>query len=283
MNVLLPLRSRASAACGITSHAVVECRLSQVAALRERPAPAAAPALPPRFLRQSDEHTVVALHAVLEAIAAAPQRPCCDHHAVVAAPCQSGRITAAQTLVQFRAGGGVTVSPHVVPQCSLHSLAGAVSVALGMHGPHIGVGGGPDALAEGLWTAITFVHHEAAAAGCDGAWVVFSEWDAEPAIDVSGTVQDDPLCRALALLLEPAATSAPLTLTLHAPVAAGLQEREPESGVGLAAFARAIGICATGGATASWSVPCPWGGHFRVASRLADERSSQPLERREVG
>jgi len=225
---------------------------------------------------------VVAVHAVLEAIASAPQPPRCGRHAVVAAPCQSGRITAARTLVQFRAGGGVTVSPHVVPQCSLHSLAGAVSVALGMHGPHIGVGGGPDALAEGLWTAITLVQHEAAAAECDGAWAVFSEWDAEPAIDASGVAQDDPLCRALALLLEPAATAAPLTLTIQATAAAGLPGRNRESCAGLAAFARAIGICAAGDAPASWSVPCPWGGHFRVASRLANARSSGPLERREA-
>jgi hypothetical protein len=268
MNALPPPRPSASAACGITSHAVVECRLSQLAALRERPAPAAAPSLPPRFLRQCDEHTVVALHAVLEAIASSPQPPRCDRHAVVAAPCQSGRITAARTLVQFRAGGGVTVSPHVVPQCSLHSLAGAVSVALGMHGPHIGVGGGPDALAEGLWTALTFVQHEAAAAGCDGAWVVFSEWDDEPAIDAAGAAQGDPLCRALALLLEPLPAVTPLTLSFHVPAAPKPQGHHVEPCAGLASFARAICICVAGsGALASWSVPCPWGGHFRVASR----------------
>lgn len=109
----------------------------------------------------------------------------------------------------------------------------------------------PPPLAEGLWTVLTFVHHEAAAAGCNNACAVFSEWEVETAIDASGAVQDDPLCRALALLLKPCTTAAPLTLTIHAPLAAGQQAREQESCAGLAAFARAIDICATGGAFAS--------------------------------
>lgn len=281
MNALPPPRHPAPAACGVSAHAVVECRLSAMAALRERPAPAGAPPLPARFLRQCDEHTVVAVHAVLEAIAAAARPPCCDRHAVVAAPCQSGRITAARTLVQFSAGGGVTVSPHVVPQCSLHSAAGAVSVALGMHGPHIGVGGGPDALAEGLWTGLSLLTLEAQATGCDGAWVIFSAWDTEPVIDASGAAEGDPLCRALALLLEPDA-AAPLTLTLHLPTDTGSQGSGSESCAGLAAFAHAVGICAAGGALASWSVPCPWGGLFRIAGRAVARRALPPAVRREA-
>lgn len=275
MNAPPPPRSSAPAA-GIATHAVVECPLSQVAALRERPAPDGAPGLPPRFLRPCDEHTVVAVHAVLAALASSPRPPRLDRHAVVAAPCQSGRITAARTLVQFRAGGGVTVSPHVVPQCSLHSLAGAVSVALGMHGPHVGVGGGPDALAEGLWTAVTLLEREAAAGDGAGAWAIFSEWDVEPAIDASGGVQGDPLCRALAVLLEPATAATPLTLTLQPALTAGTSERDGESCTSLAAFARAIGICAAGDARGSWTVPCPWGGRFRVASRDPSGRSAWP-------
>ncbi|MFM7138368.1 MAG: hypothetical protein ACKO1M_15105, partial [Planctomycetota bacterium] len=62
----------APAGCRVAGHALVECRVSALADLRGRPGPAAAPPLPPRFLRHADEHTVVGLHAVLEALAAGP-------------------------------------------------------------------------------------------------------------------------------------------------------------------------------------------------------------------
>ena len=57
----------------------------------------------------------------------------------------------------LRTAGGVAVSPHIVPQCSLHSLAGAVSVAFGMHGPNIGTSGGEHAVSEGLFTSLSLL------------------------------------------------------------------------------------------------------------------------------
>ncbi|MEX0670287.1 MAG: hypothetical protein WD060_07515 [Pirellulales bacterium] len=91
--------------------------------------PAGAPQLPPRFLRHANEHTVVGLQAVLQTLAAGLSQPELSRHAVVAAACQPGRLAAARTLALLSSGGAVTVSPHVVPQCSLHSVAGAVSVS----------------------------------------------------------------------------------------------------------------------------------------------------------
>ncbi len=256
------------AACAIRGHAYVEASFSRVTALRDEPPPAGAPALPTRFLRHCDEHTVVAMRAVLEVLAAVDRPPPADRCGVVAAPCQAGRIVTARSLSQLRIGGAVTISPHIVPQCSLHSLAGAVSVALGMHGPHLGIGGGPDALAEGLFAALAMFQAGPSAA-CDAAWLIATDWEREPELDAAGTPLGDPVCRALALLLVPesAAEAAASRIVLAQPLGMVAPFPIDDEPVDLAAFARAVGMCDAGGALASWAVHCPWPAQIRVESR----------------
>jgi hypothetical protein len=236
-----------------------------MAALRDAPPPTGAPALPTRFLRHCDEQTVVTMRAVLDVLSRLDQPPAAESCGVVAAPCQAGRIVTARSLSQLRTGGAVTVSPHIVPQCSLHSVAGAVSVALGLHGPHLGIGGGLDALAEGLFTAFSLFQ----AGACTACWLLVSDWQDEPALDEAGGPLGDPVCRGLALLLVPesAAGAAAARVVLAQP--SGLVAPLPadEEPVDLSAFARAIGMCAAGAALASWGVPCPWPAQIRVESR----------------
>lgn len=283
------------AACGITGHALVSARLSEIAALRDRAGPPGAPALPSRFLRHCDEHTVVGVHAVLAALAARPADPAgLSRHAVVSASRRIGRLAAAKTLTGLAAGGGVSVSPHIVPQCSLHSVAGAVSVGLGMRGPHLGVGGGDDALAEGLFAAITIVQASAAAGDPPCVWLVATEWDEEPELDDTAAPAGDPVCRALALAIEPdapdragrggsraAADHGPAAAARRAPASTAaslaLSLRFPETRLprvagldadgGLAEFARALDMCEEGTALVSWTIECPWGAEIRVARR----------------
>jgi hypothetical protein len=268
-----PASVASPAGCRIVSHALVESPLGEIAALRGRPAPAGSPSLPARFLRHADEHTVVGVHAVLEAIAASPEPLDVSRHAVVAAPCQSGRLAAARTLAELPSGGAVSVSPHIVPQCSLHSVAGAVSVALGMHGPHLGVGGGPDALAEGLFAAATLVAGGGDPAGT-AAWLVATDWDEEPDLDARGESRNAPVCRGLALLLEPVGSpgcggeeATALSLAVRIPATRGPGPRLHGQAGGLVAFARALAMCAEGGALATWTVACPWGAEIRVSGR----------------
>lgn len=204
-----------AAGCRITTHAMVKARLSDMPTLRNRPAPEGVPPLPPRFLRHADEHTVVGMHAVLTALSEVPnpdRLPPLDRHAVIAAPCQAGRIATAQALAGLDTSGPSAIKPHIVPQCSMHSVAGAVSVALGTHGPHLGVGGGPDALSEGFLVVISLL----ASRGdpqCEAAWLIATEWDVEPRLDSSGVPTDDPSCRAIAMLLEPTAKHADVDQT----------------------------------------------------------------------
>jgi len=192
--------------CPVAVHATVTCRAAGIGTLRETPV-LGAPPLPPRFLRHADEHTVVGIRAVQEAMAALGQSPknhragASDRFAVVAAPCGAGRPASARTLVNLREGGPVTVSPHVVPQCSLHALASAVSVGLRIHGPNIGVGGGPEALSEAFVTALSLLDEP----GVEGCWLVLTAWDEEPVLDVRGDVPGDAVCRGVALALDRAA------------------------------------------------------------------------------
>lgn len=267
-------RRAAPSECAIRAHAAVAAARSQVETLRDAAPPAGAPPLPPRFLRHCDEHTVVAVRAVLEGLASLQDPPARGGCGVVAAPCQAGRLMAARSLAQLHAGGAVTVSPHIVPQGSLHSIAGAVSVALGMHGPHLGIGGGPDALAEGLFAALTLLH----GGGCDAVWLIASEWDTEPVLDAGGAAGGDPVCRALALLLTPPAAGGDdrLSLTLVPGEVAG----DPPPTVALAEFCRAVEMCAAGSALTAWGVACPWGAEIRLAAHVAAVSASPRAVRR---
>jgi hypothetical protein len=275
--MIAPLPSSVSgpeSACGIAGHAVCEARLSEIAALRDAAVPPGVPTLPPRFLRHCDEQTVVGMHAVLRAIAALPQAgDGLAGDAVVAASCQAGRIMAAKSLALLKTGGAVTVSTHIVPQASLHSVAGAVSVALGMHGPHLGVSGGPEALAEGLLSAITL----AAGAGAPRVWLVVTEWDEEPTLDATGAATDDPLCRALAIAIEPGCAAA-LSLAVHFPQTPA---SAAESAGQFTAFTRALEMCGPGGALISWTLASPWGAEVRITRRRATVRTTnQPAMHR---
>ena len=295
MHARTPTAEAATAACGVAAHALVEAGLTEIAALRDAPVPAGGPSLPPRFLRHADEQTVVGLRAVLEAIAATPEpRPSFADYGVVGAPCHAGSIATAQSLAQFRTAGGVAVSPHVVPQCSLHSLAGAVSVSLGMHGPNVGSSGGRHAVSEGLFTALSLLAAAPAADGSlPGVWLVISGWTAEPGLDAAGRpagspaiVAEDrgrneapPVCRAVAVALTPAAGPGggrrielhmPATLRVAHPTAADPCPAE-RAGAAAEILAFARGLAA--GDAAEWSHACPWGGTLRLSVGDADARS----------
>ncbi|MFM7244278.1 MAG: hypothetical protein ACKO40_08915 [Planctomycetaceae bacterium] len=267
MNALPHFRGRAAPACAIRGHAYIEAPWTAVGTLRDAPPPAGAPALPVRFLRHCDEQTVVAVRAVLDVLSRVDEPPAAETCGVVAAPCQAGRVVTARSLSQLRTGGAVTVSPHIVPQCSLHSVAGAVSVALGLHGPHLGIGGGPDAVAEGVFTAASLFQ----AGACNACWLLISDWEQEPALDAAGEPLGDPVCRGLALLLVPesAAGGAAARITLAQPSGLVAPLQADDEPVDLSAFARAIGMCAAGAALASWGVPCPWPAQIRVEARPA--------------
>jgi hypothetical protein len=104
-----------------------------------------------------------------------------------------------------------------------------------------------------------------------------SAWDTEPELDSSGEAINDPVCRAVALLLVPESGAAHdrLTLTLHVP---GTQSEAAES-TSLADFCRALDMCAAGSALTAWGISCPWGAEVRLAVRPPAEQIASPRRR----
>lgn len=256
--------------CSIIAHATVEAGLDRIAELRDDPGPRddagqpTGPQLPRRFLRHCDEHTVVGMAAVLTAIGRMPGGPPdLSRWGVLAAPCHAGRLMSGQTLSQLHKSGATAVSPHIIPQCSLHAMASAVSVGLGMHGPNIGVGGGLQAVAEGLLSALSLLDDT----NVPGIWLVLTQWDDEPVPDGEGGATGPAVCRGTALALmardATAGRSAPgLTLSLRMP--SGPRASAKASATPLGGFSSALDGPGSGGAV-RWSHACDWGGCLEVA------------------
>ncbi len=172
--------------------------LSAIAAMRKKLPAWAPPDTPGHFLKYSDQQTVLAVAAVDQAIDSAgldPQQ--LQNWSIIAAPRFIGRIAGVETLERFGRGGGPAISPHVIPQHSLHSISGALSILLSSRQPNFGVGGTGDSLAEGLFAALTFPLATAA-----GAIVVTTAWDPEPQLDDQANCLNTPVCHAVALALQ---------------------------------------------------------------------------------
>jgi hypothetical protein len=191
--------------CAVSAHGVIEADAQAVAALRTAPSPPGVPALPVNFLKHADEQTVVGLSAVFQAI---------QNHglagedftdwAVVAAPRFFGRAILAAALRRFALEGAWGVSPHLIPHRSQHSLSGTISQALGIHGPNLGVGGGPSSASEAALVASSFIAKE----DIPGLWVVLTAWDPEPTFSEAAATSRNGLssptpsiCKGVALAL----------------------------------------------------------------------------------
>jgi hypothetical protein len=240
-------------------------RLSECAAFRKTAPAFPGVDLPGHFFKHADEQTIVALRAVEQAA----ERYGIDTReltgwGLVAAPRYIGRLTGANVLYKFPRGGTTSVSPHIVAQCSLHSVAGAASIALGMHGPNVGIGGGRFAIADGLVAALTLFE----TACVPGVWLLVSEFDAEPLPDEEGRPLNDPTCHAVALALVPGGSGASqLTLRLGGQANSRGQEC-PEPTV------NEIAACIGGaqrGLAARWAAWLPWGGRVEMRLEALDQ------------
>jgi hypothetical protein len=219
--------------CAVIAHGSVQVTEDMLGKVRHNPGPPAGQALPPSFLKHADEQTVVAMAAVLQAIHSS-QLAAIDftNWGVLAAPRYLGRLTTIQALQRFAAEGAWGISPHLIPHRTLHALSGTISQALAIHGPNLGVGGGPDAAREVMAVAASFLSTE----NLPGIWVVMTGWDPEPApakaterfsIPSTNGHGRVPVCGAVALAL----TALPrlwqgLQLEIH--VAASRERKRPE-------------------------------------------------------
>jgi len=278
-NKLAPLAdsSGVTAACFLAAGGVVVATLAELPALRDRPGGSGGRQVPPRFLRHSDEQTVVGLAAVLRAMDdSALHGECYDDWGVVAAPVFPGRLGGAATFTKFREGGPAVISPHIIPQNSLHSVAGAISVGLGMHGPNFGIGGGREALGEGLTVALSLVGD----ANLPGLWLVLTQWTPEPVPDGRGSTLTETACLGVALALRAGAgRGAAMRITLPGGNRAGNRDTSPVAGHDafysdrsrtaegqepLTELANWLASESAGRQSARWSFGLPWGGQVEL-------------------
>ena len=204
-------RESRSLECGIAAYST--CRMSpdDVNKLRKQ-----SDAIPGQLgnstLRHADEQTLAALAAVQIAVKQMDGTTNdFQNWGVVGSSRYLGRQAFAQSLTRFAAEGPWNVSVQIVPNRSLHSPPSMVGLALGCHGPCVGVGGGLDGETDGWITAVSLLeqHH------LSGLFLLFSGWDPDEEVDLEGKQLNDAHCTAGVLALQPAsATSNIATLKI---------------------------------------------------------------------
>ena len=190
--------------CAVTAYATSRFNIEDVNALRKQ-----SETLPGDLgnsvLRHSDEQTLAALVAVRDAVGRFPTRPeSFEKWGVVCSTRYLGRSAFAQALSKFAVDGPWNVSVQVVPNRSLHSPASMVGLALGCHGPCVGVGGGLDGETDAWITATSLLDQQK----LPGMFLVFSGWEPDKHIDIDGTPLIETRCTALVLALQPISTEA---------------------------------------------------------------------------
>src|SRR5271165_7461101 len=187
----------------VRAHALCRMTRDQISSARRKPGnpPEGWPALQPSLLRNSDDQTIAAMaavHATLRRMGPSDPR-CLEHWGILVSSRFLGRSSLVVALDRFRSDGVWGVSPHLIPHYALHSPAGTLSLALGVHGPNLGVGGGLSSEFEGILTALTWLK----AGIVPGLWLVFSGWSPEFVPDREGEPMADCECQALAVVLGP--------------------------------------------------------------------------------
>ena len=182
---------------GVTARTLAAARVrvpaEDLPGLRDRLAAAFPTTLGAGTLMQCDELPLLAVEAVRRARAGIPE-PTPDW-GVLAGVRTPGRRRLADTLTRFRDKGAWGVTPHFIPHSLLHSAAGLVGQAFGLHGPGAGVGGMPGSEGDVLRAAAAWL----AGGDLPGAWLVWAGWAAE------SLAADGPGGEALAAAVVPAA------------------------------------------------------------------------------
>jgi hypothetical protein len=250
---------------GILALGVVQASQEQVRDMRTRLGPPGGPPFPASFLKPSDEQTVVALAAVLQAI----ERYGWQGHnfsrwGAVAAPRFLGRVNGAETIHKFETGGAWKVSPLFVAHRSMHAVSGTISQALKINGPNFGVGGGRNAVAEAMLTALSLLDD------CDlpGLWMALTQCDPEPRPDRQGAHTVPVSYQAVALALQPVAADWQ-GLRLFLKVAAGTgPDCGQMTGAGEPPFEQLLQFIDKGlprGRFGTWTCPMNWGHELRLS------------------
>ncbi len=192
----------------VIGHGLFRMAQADVPVVRRRPGPVPPgwDRVPPSLLRYADEQTIAGTAAVFTAIETMASHPAeFEGWGVVAGSRFLGRANLAVALRSFMAEGVWGTSPHLIPHFALHSPSGTISLALGSHGPNLGVGGGVHAAAEGTLAALTWL----SAGMVPGVWLVLTGWSPELVPGPDANRPQTGECRALAMALVAPGTDSP--------------------------------------------------------------------------
>src|SRR5438105_12579195 len=114
--------------CAIVAWGTARATLEGIGRLRKELGPARPKTMDFQLLKHADEHTVLALAAMLDGLTAFPPDYDFGDWGVVAAPRWPGRSGTACALERYRADGPRGVSPMAIPNVCLHSPSGTVSL-----------------------------------------------------------------------------------------------------------------------------------------------------------
>ncbi len=189
--------------CAVTAYAASGFSFAEVNALRKQSA-----TLPGNFgfsvLKHAEEQTMAGLGTLRDALVTFESRPAdFGDWGVVCSSRYLGRSAFVESLGKFAAEGPWNVSVQVVPHRSLHSPASMLGLALGCHGPCVGVGGGLDGETDAWITAMTLLDQQP----MPGIWLCFLGWDPDELIDMQGNQVFESRCTGLLLALQPVSTS----------------------------------------------------------------------------
>jgi hypothetical protein len=191
-----PETDEVSVICDVVASASAVVPAEETPRLREPLLAAFRDRLSNALLKQADEQSLVALRAFCNLFERWPElrRPE-PNWGLIVAPRVPGRKRVLESIARFREQGAWSISPHIIPHCTLHSLAGLLSQVLDLHGPNTGTGGKPGCEGEAFAVAGTWL----AAEGLPGLWLVLTGWDRE-----SATYRGS-MCQAVVLGLKSAA------------------------------------------------------------------------------
>ena len=191
----------------VLTWATVRAVPGEIAQWRKTPNPQFAPPstpLTPSQLKNAEEQSIAALWAVSEAIGGLePGAVDFRSWGAVAAPCYCGRFANAVSLERYRAEGAWGISPHMIPQHSLHAVSGTISQTLKMHGPNFGVGNGTDSASDGWIAAATLLSENIV----PGLWLILTGHTGEYLPAGNGQPEQHPPVEAVALALVPGSTA----------------------------------------------------------------------------
>lgn len=208
----------------------------------------------PANLRNADDQSVVSLVAVRQAIESCGSD--FSHYrdwGVIAAPRSLGRVTLTNAIPRFAKDGAWGVSPHIIPNCSLHSPSGMVSVTYGFRGPNFGVGGVKGRESD-VWTALLAFD---ATATVPGTWLILSG------------VGNDDICRAIALAIRFQQVARDSEITLRFGTTTG-ESLTPQ--FTLESFDRVLSLPVSPRSYCRWSLN--GGGSIEWRSRAAEVRKA---------